>query len=45
MAGEMNPAQLNRIWDRQLMPLIEDYFAGQESVISSYQVREFWKID
>lgn len=45
MADEMNPAQLNRIWDRQLMPLIEDYFAGQESVISSYRVREFWKID
>lgn len=45
MAAEMNPAQLNRIWDRQLMPLIEDYFAGQESVVSSYQLREFWKID
>lgn len=45
MVDEMSPIALNRLWERQLFPLIEDYFAGQESVLSSYQIREFWKID
>jgi MoxR-like ATPase len=45
MVDEMNPVMLRRLWERQLYPLIEDYFAGQESILSSYQIREFWKID
>jgi 5-methylcytosine-specific restriction protein B len=45
MIDAMDARGLRRIWDRQLLPLIEDYFAGQESILSTYKLREFWNID
>jgi len=45
MVDLMSPEVLGRIWERQLFPLLEDYFAGQESILSHYKLREFWKID
>jgi MoxR-like ATPase len=33
---------LRRTWDRQIRPLLEDYFFDQEDLVSQYKLERFW---
>jgi hypothetical protein len=42
MANEFNYADLSRVWNRQLYPLIEEYFFDQPDVAAGFKLSEFW---
>jgi MoxR-like ATPase len=42
MAGLMTSAQLRRVWERKIGPLIEEYFFDQPDVASTFTVGAFW---
>ena len=37
--------RLKQVWDRQLKPLIEEYFFDQPDIASEYEVGAFWQVD
>ncbi len=42
MAARFDHDDLRRVWDRQLHPLIEEYFFDQPDVAAQFQLEEFW---
>lgn len=42
MKKSMTPRQLRRIWDSQLLPLIEEYFVDSPELIDTYSLEAFW---
>lgn len=45
MVDELNPPELKRIWDRQIFPLLSDYFMDRLELLREYTIERFWKID
>ena len=45
MHDEMNRKKLTAVWERQLFPLISDYFADRADVLEAYKVETFWPND
>lgn len=42
MQPRMDDNMLRSIWDRQLKPLVEDYFSDRPDVAARYSVESFW---
>ncbi len=42
MENTFTAEQLNRTWQRQIQPLIEEYFFDRPDVAEAYQLEEFW---
>lgn len=42
MKESMTPAELRRIWDSQLLPLIEEYFVDSPELVDAYTLEAFW---
>jgi hypothetical protein len=42
MADHFTSSRLRRVWDRQLRPLIDEYFFDQPAVADEYTFQEFW---
>jgi 5-methylcytosine-specific restriction protein B len=42
MKRDMSPRRLRDIWNRQVFPLIEEYFFDQPDLASSYTIERFW---
>lgn len=42
MQPEMDESMLRSIWDRQLKPLIDDYFSDRPDVAAQYSIEKFW---
>jgi hypothetical protein len=42
MKKSMTPAELRRIWDSQLLPLIEEYFVDSPELVDAYTLEAFW---
>ena len=42
MANPMTRARLGQVWDRQLRPLIEEYFFDQTDIARDFTVEKFW---
>ncbi|WP_421118599.1 MrcB family domain-containing protein [Aquihabitans daechungensis] len=42
MADPMTAKGLRRVWDRQLRPLIEEYFFDQPDTAATFAIEEFW---
>jgi 5-methylcytosine-specific restriction enzyme B len=42
MKKDMSPRRLRDIWERQVYPLIEEYFFDQPDLAGSYTVERFW---
>lgn len=42
MASEYGPAELRRVWERQIKPLIEDYLFDQLDGADSFTLERFW---
>lgn len=42
MKRDMSPRRLRDIWNRQIFPLIEEYFFDQPDLASSYTIERFW---
>jgi 5-methylcytosine-specific restriction protein B len=45
MVDVMNQLELRRIWDRQVFPLLGDYFMDRLDLLREYSFERFWKID
>jgi hypothetical protein len=45
MVDLLNQAELKRIWNRQLFPLLSDYFMDRLELLREYTIERFWKID
>jgi len=42
MGKDFTPSMLRRAWDRQIEPLIEDYFFDQVDGVSQFTLDRFW---
>ncbi len=42
MSEDFTQARLERVWSRQLKPLIDEYFFDQPSVAEEFTLEEFW---
>jgi hypothetical protein len=42
MSRKFDHGDLQRVWDRQLYPLIEEYFFDQPDVAAQFQLAEYW---
>ena len=42
MVPHMTRKRLGQIWDRQLKPLIEEYFFDQPDIAAEYTLDKFW---
>ena len=42
MAPTFNNAELERTWNRQIFPLIEEYFFDQPDVLEHFRLEVFW---
>jgi hypothetical protein len=42
MADEMSKDRLARVWNRQIYPLIEEYFFDQPDLAAEYSLSKFW---
>ena len=42
MRPDINSAQLRKIWERRIYPLIEEYFFDQPDVAKAYTFQRFW---
>lgn len=42
MADEMSKDRLARVWNRQIYPLIEEYFFDQPDLATEYSLFKFW---
>lgn len=42
MKDAMTTKQLRRIWNRQVFPLIEEYFFDQADVLAEFSIEQFW---
>ncbi|MBX7134347.1 MAG: restriction endonuclease, SacI family [Fimbriimonadaceae bacterium] len=38
----MNPTQLRQTWDRQILPLIEEYLFDQSDILGEFRLERFW---
>jgi hypothetical protein len=45
MTDEMTPGHLQRVWRRQLGPLIEEYFFDQPDVAAEFGPERFWELE
>jgi len=42
MNEQMAPDRLRRIWNRQISPLIEEYFFDQTDILADFSIEQFW---
>lgn len=45
MRDLFTPAHLRRTWDRQIKPLLEDYFFEQEDLVDQFKRETYWPAD
>jgi hypothetical protein len=42
MADPLTPAYLRRVWRRQLLPLIEEYFLNRPDLVDGFTLEKYW---
>lgn len=42
MTEQMSSGRLRRIWNRQVAPLIEEYFFDQPDILADFTIEQFW---
>jgi 5-methylcytosine-specific restriction protein B len=42
MRGHLTAEDLRRVWSRQVLPLIEDYFFDQQDIVDQFKREKYW---
>lgn len=42
MHGRIDASLLHSVWDRQILPLLEDYFSDRIELLEEYSLEKFW---